>query len=366
MDTPAPSYSEPVPGLITIQQHIIANQRRHAEATGEFSFLLSGITIATKILASRVRKAGLSDVLGATGRQNVQGETVQKLDQIANELMMRCIGFRKSVGVLASEEVEGPVDLTNAGRAGKYIVLFDPLDGSSNIDVNIPTGTIFSILHRPEQSDWSGSGDVNAEILQSGAKQVAAGYVLYSSATTFVYTTGDGVHEFVLDPEIGAYVLVSERLKIPERKRVYSTNEANALSYPPPVQDYLAWTKRPEAGYSSRYVGSFVADFHRILMQGGVFLYPPTAKAPNGKLRLMYEANPMALLAEQAGGLATDGRTRILDKIPRQLHERTPLFIGSREEVENVQRFIDGQGAPTGAPASIDRAPPGAPADRKP
>jgi fructose-1,6-bisphosphatase I len=346
MNKPALAYSELLPGLITIQQHIIANQRRHSEATGEFSFLLSGITIATKILASRVRKAGLFDVLGATGGMNVQGEKVQKLDQMANDVMMHCIGYRRSVGLMVSEEVDEAVDLTDTGRSGKYIVLFDPLDGSSNIDVNIPTGTIFSILHRPDRQEWDGTGDVNAEILQSGLKQVAAGYVLYSSATTFVYTTGDGVHQFVLDPEIGAYVLVAERLKIPERKRVYSTNEAYALSYPRPVQDYLAWTKQPEAGYSSRYVGSFVADFHRILMQGGVFLYPPTAKAPNGKLRLLYEANPMALLAEQAGGLATDGTARILDKLPKALHERTPLYIGSRDEVGIIQGFVEGRGAP--------------------
>jgi fructose-1,6-bisphosphatase I len=347
MNKPALAYSELLPGLITIQQHIIANQRRHSEATGEFSFLLSGITIATKILASRVRKAGLFDVLGATGGMNVQGEKVQKLDQMANDLMMHCIGYRRSVAMLASEEVEGAVDLTETGRSGKYIVLFDPLDGSSNIDVNIPTGTIFSILHRPDRHEWDGTGDVNAEILQSGVKQVAAGYVLYSSATTFVYTAGDGVHQFVLDPEIGAYVLVAERLRIPERKRVYSTNEAYSQSYPKAVQDYLAWTKRPETNFSSRYVGSFVADFHRILMQGGLFLYPPTAKAQNGKLRLLYEANPMALLCEQAGGLATDGATRILEKTPQALHERTPLYIGSKEEVENLQRFFAGQGAPS-------------------
>jgi fructose-1,6-bisphosphatase I len=225
-------------------------------------------------------------------------------------------------------------------------VLFDPLDGSSNIDVNIPTGTIFSILIRPDRNEWEGRADVQSEILQPGLKQVAAGYVLYSSATTFVYTTGDGVHQFVLDPEIGAYVLVSERLKMPDRKKVYSTNEANSKSYPAPIQQYLDWTKTPEAGYSSRYVGSFVADFHRILMQGGVFLYPPTAKAPQGKLRLMYEANPMAFLAEQAGGRAIDGAQRILEKKPRQLHERTALYIGSRTEIDIIEGFIEGKGPP--------------------
>lgn len=346
MDKPASQYTELLPGLITVQQHIIANQRRHSEATGEFSFLLSGITIATKVLASKVRKAGLVDVLGTTGRTNVQGEVVQKLDRIANDLLMHCVGYRRSVGVMASEESEGPVEIPETGRSGKYIVLFDPLDGSSNIDVNIPTGTIFSILLRPERGEWGASGDVNSEILQPGAKQVAAGYVLYSGATTLVYTTGNGVHLFVLDPEIGAYVLVGERLKIPDRKKVYSVNEANSGSFPKEVRAYLDWTKTEAGGYSSRYVGSFVADFHRILMQGGIFLYPPTAKSPGGKLRLMYEANPMAFLIEQAGGAAVDGAGRILDKVPKILHERTALYIGSKQEVEILQGFVAGKGAP--------------------
>jgi fructose-1,6-bisphosphatase I len=247
---------------------------------------------------------------------------------------------------MASEEMDGIHAVPNRWPQGEFLLLFDPLDGSSNIDVNIPTGTIFSILMRPERGEWGASGDVNAEILQPGVKQVAAGYVLYSSATALIYTTGNGVHLFVLDPEIGAYVLVAERLKIPERKKIYSVNEANSGSFPKALRDYLDWTKTEGAGYSSRYVGSFVADFHRILLQGGIFLYPPTAKAPGGKLRLMYEANPMAFLSEQAGGLASDGATRILDKVPKTLHERTPLYIGSRQEVEIVQGFVAGRGAP--------------------
>jgi fructose-1,6-bisphosphatase I len=281
---------------------------------------------------------------------------VQKLDRMANDLLMHCVGYRRSVGVMASEENEGPVEIPETGRTGKYIVLFDPLDGSSNIDVNIPTGTIFSILLRPERGEWGAAGDVTSEILQPGSKQVAAGYVLYSSATTLVYTTGNGVHQFVLDPEIGAYVLVQERLKVPDRKKVYSVNEANSGTFPREVRDYLDWTKTESAGYSSRYVGSFVADFHRILMQGGIFLYPPTGKSPQGKLRLMYEANPMAFLVEQAGGVAIDGPHRILDKTPKTLHERTPLYIGSRQEVEILEGFLAGKGAPAAATAGAPRS----------
>ena len=329
------------PKLMTLQQHIIQRQRSSAEATGEFSFLLSGLTIATKVLADRVRRVGLLDVLGATGEINVQGEQVQKLDEMANDLLMHCIGYRRSVHLMASEEVENPVEVPETGETGKYIVLFDPLDGSSNIDVNIPVGTIFSVLRRPYgASSWSGA-EIGSEVLQPGTRQVAAGYVLYGSATVMVYTTGDGVHQFVLDPSIGAYILTSEQLRMPERKKVYSTNEANAHSYAPQIRRYLDWVKEEENGpYSSRYVGSFVADFHRTLLKGGVFLYPATSKSPSGKLRLMYEANPMAFLTEQAGGLATDGENRILDKVPEDLHERTPLIIGSKQEVEIVQQFL--------------------------
>ena len=329
------------PGFMTVQQHIISRQRCQSEATGEFSFLLSGITIAAKVLADQVRRAGLADVLGATGKINVQGEEVQKLDEIANDLLMRCIGYRRSVGVMASEEVEEPVE---TGCAGNYIVLFDPLDGSSNIDTNIPTGTIFSILRKPEGSANGWGGKLCDELLQPGCQQVAAGYVLYGSATVLVYTTGDGVHLFVLDPSIGAFILVNEHLKLPESKSIYSVNEANALSFPDGIKEYLHWVKTDEAGpYSARYVGSFVADFHRTLLKGGVFLYPQTSKSPAGKLRLMYEANPMAFLVEQAGGSATTGEKRILDIKPTGLHVRTPLIIGSRNEVDLVEQFLVGK-----------------------
>lgn len=324
--------------MVTIQQHIMEQQRHHPTATGEFSWLLSGITQATKIIAAKVRRAGLVDILGATGEKNVQGEETQKLDVFANEMLIRCLGYRGNVGILASEENDEPVIVRESGAAGRYIVLFDPLDGSSNIDVNISVGTIFSILER--QSDAFGSRNSIADILQPGYRQRAAGYVIYGSSTVLVYTTGQGVHLFTLEPSTGAFLLSRENLKIPESGEIYSCNEANASSFPPSVQQYLAKIKQQEKpAYTSRYVGSLVADFHRTLLKGGIFLYPPTKKAPKGKLRLMYECNPMAFIAEQAGGMATDGKRRVLEIAPESLHERTPLYIGSKRQVEEAMSF---------------------------
>lgn len=323
--------------IVTIAQHIIEHQQQHVGATGEFSWLLSGITLATKIIADQVQRAGIVDVLGEDGSTNVQGELVQKLDVLANETIHRCLGYRGNVGIVVSEEDDEPVVLQETGNDGKYIVLFDPLDGSSNIDVNVSIGTIFSIL---KVRDDVGRGEVMSQVLQPGSRQLAAGYVVYGSSTVMAYTTGNGVHMFTLDPTIGAYVLTRENVRMPEQGKTYSVNEAYAPTFPKGVRDYLDWTKTEESGgYSLRYVGSLVADFHRTLLRGGVFLYPPTQKAPNGKLRLLYEANPMALLAEQAGGAATDGHRRILDKIPQKLHERTPLILGSRDEVDKVTSF---------------------------
>lgn len=323
--------------IVTIEQHIIEGQQRYPGATGEFSWLLSGITLATKIIQDRVRQAGLLDVLGPTGASNVQGEMIQKLDVIANETLMQCLGYRGNVGMMISEEDAEPRIVQDVGEAGRYVVLFDPLDGSSNIDVNVPIGTIFSILRRKPDVDRS---DAMPHILQSGIQQVAAGYVLYGSSTVMVYTAGDGVHIFTLDPAIGAYVLTQENVQMPENGRTYSVNEAYALTFPRGVQKYLAWAKSEEAGgYSLRYVGSLVSDFHRTLLRGGVFLYPPTQKDRLGKLRLLYEANPIAFLAEQAGGVASDGRQRILEKQPQSIHERTPLIVGSRDETKRVLSF---------------------------
>jgi fructose-1,6-bisphosphatase I len=324
--------------FITISQHILEKQQAHPTASGQFTWLLSGITLATRMIEAQVRRAGLLDVIGAAGCVNVQGESVQKLDQIANATILRCLGYRGNVGIMVSEEDDEPHIIKEAQEGASYIVLFDPLDGSSNIDVNVSIGTIFSILHRrPDVED----GDVMSHILQPGYRQVAAGYVVYGSSTVMAYTSGNGVDMFTLDPTIGAYVLSQPDVRMPAHGKTYSVNEAYAHDFPDEYQRYLAWTKTKEAGgYSLRYIGSLVADFHRTLLKGGIFLYPPTKRAPGGKLRLMYEANPLAFLAEQAGGSATDGTMRIMEKEPKALHERTPLIIGSRDEVDRVQSFL--------------------------
>ena len=313
-------------------------QTDHPTASGEFSWLLSGITMATKIIASYVRRAGLIDVWGdAGGAENVQGEIVHKLDLIANDALLRSLGFRGNVGIVASEEDDEPRVLQEFGSRGRYIVLTDPLDGSSNIDANVSVGTIFSILERPD-----GESSVDQAVLQPGTRQLAAGYVVYGSSTVMVYTTGHGVHMFTLDPQFGTYLLTREDIRMPESVNQYSCNEAYTHTFPQGYRDYLNWAKDQDGGSCSmRYIGSLVADFHRILLKGGVFLYPPTAQQPGGKLRLMYEANPLAFVAEQAGGAASDGSGRILERVPTALHARTPLIIGGSKNVERVLGFLD-------------------------
>jgi len=332
--------SKLTPTIRTAEQHILEVQRLHPEASGEFSSLLSDITLATRIIAAHVRRAGLVDILGSTETVNVQGEVVQKLDVLANETIAACLGYRHNIGIMVSEEDNEPRILQDPGKGAKYIVLFDPLDGSSNIDVNVSIGTIFSIL---QQRTDIAAGQVLDHILQPGCMQIAAGYVVYGSSTVMVYTTGDGVHLFTLDPSVGAFRLCRENVTMPAKGKTYSVNEAYSASFPDGVRRYLDWAKTPQAGgYGLRYIGSLVADFHRTLLHGGVFLYPPTEKAPKGKLRLLYEANPLAMIAEQAGGLATDGKRRILDKRPTSLHERTTLVIGSADEVNRVLTFWNG------------------------
>ena len=322
---------------ITVAQHIQEQQQRFPNASGEFSWLMSGITLATKMIASYVRRAGLIDVWGDEGATNVQGEEVKKLDIIANDALKRTLGYRGNVGIIASEEDDEPRVLQEVQKEDSYIIMFDPLDGSSNIDVNVSVGTIFTIFRNPPEVEGA-----EKSVLQPGSKQVASGYVLYGSSTVLVYTCGNGVHQFTLDPQFGAFLLTRENIRMPEHAGTYSVNEAYLHSFPEPYQRYLHWSKHPDGGgYSSRYVGSLVADFHRILVKGGIFMYPPTDQQPGGKLRLMYECNPLAFIAEQAGGSAYGaGGRRIMDLIPKDVHDRTPLVIGGSRNVEEAMRFI--------------------------
>jgi fructose-1,6-bisphosphatase I len=316
--------------IMTLQAHILAEQDGQAHA-GTFSWILSALSISAKIIADKVRRARLENVLGSVGTENVQGEVQQKLDVLANEVLMGTLGGREGVAIVASEENEEPVILRDDGRGiPRYCVLFDPLDGSSNLDICGGVGTIFSILAHDGQK-----ARAQDSLLQAGVRQIAAGYVLYGSSTVFVLTIGKGVDLFVLDPGVGAFMLVERALKIPANNKTYSVNEGNRLTFPKGYQRYLDWAQGN--GYSSRYAGSMVADVHRILLKGGVFLYPPTAKSPDGKLRLMYEANPMAMIIEQAGGETMTGpHQRVLDVVPTAIHQRTPVILGAREQVERV------------------------------
>lgn len=321
--------------FVTVQQHIAEEEKLYRPgSSGQFSWLMSAVTLSTKVIASAVRRAGLMDVLGAAGSTNVQGETVQKLDLIANDALKKTLGYRDNVAIIASEEDNEPRVLQEATGEGRYIVMFDPLDGSSNIDANVSVGTIFTIFRHIDERDASKS------VLQKGVEQVAAGYVVYGSSTTLVYTSGHGVHMFTLDPQYGAYLRTRTNIQMPVHAEQYSVNEAYSQSFPPSYQKYLDWAKNQfGGGYSSRYIGSLVADFHRILLKGGVFLYPPTSHQPEGKLRLMYECNPLAFIAEQAGGMAIDGKNRIMEVMPESVHSRVPLIIGSKQNVEEVMNF---------------------------
>jgi fructose-1,6-bisphosphatase I len=318
--------------IVTVQQHLHQQQQQFPEARGTFSWLLSGITLATKMIESKIRRAGLLDVVGTAGETNIQGEVQQKLDVYANQALLHCLGLRDSVAVLVSEENEEPATFDRDSEAGKYVIVFDPLDGSSNIDVNVNVGTIFSIFRRPKGMESC----TNASVLQPGSQQVAAGYVVYGPSTILVYTAGRGVFGFTLDPAIGAYVLSHDSLRMPEKGSTYSVNEANFDSFPERYQRYFARLRSGELGrtYNSRYIGSLVADFHRTILKGGIFLYPPTKSYPEGKLRLLYEANPLAFIAEQADGIATDGKRKILEIEPRSIHQRTPLVVGSKAEID--------------------------------
>jgi fructose-1,6-bisphosphatase I len=319
---------------VTIERFIMEQERLHPEATGELSNLLYDICLAAKIITRNVRRAGLSGVLGAAGSMNVQGEDQQNLDVFANETVRNSVQFTGRVCVMASEEDPQPVPIPADVNGGSYVLLYDPLDGSSNIDVNVSIGTIFSIHRR--LTPRPGPGRLE-DCLQRGRKQVVAGYILYGSSTMLVYTTGQGVHGFTLDPTIGEFLLSHPDIRTPPVGKYYSVNESNWNKWSPAVQRVVAAFKNGDGEIkprNARYIGSLVADFHRNLMAGGIFLYPAGKDAPQGKLRLLYEAAPLAFIVEQAGGSATDGCTAILDLTPRELHQRTPLIIGSRADVE--------------------------------
>lgn len=324
---------------ITLTRHILMQQQQHPGATGEFSILLSQIALAAKRISRRLRVAGLTDALGAKDEINVQGEIVQKLDEISNDAFLESFAYGELVSDMVSEEMDQPAQILGNADKGKYVVFVDPLDGSSNIDVDVTIGSIFSIHRRP-----AGSGESLKKALHlKGRGQVAAGYALYGPNTMLVYTAGAGVHGFTLDPGIGDFFLSHENIRIPRRGSTYSINEGRRNAWFPATRRYVEYLqeKDKESGrpYSGRYVGSFVADFHRTLLKGGIFLYPADPKNTNGKLRLMYEAAPMALVIEQAGGRASNGRQPILDLVPETLHQRTPLLIGSAEDVETAESF---------------------------
>ena len=320
--------------LTSLQSFLLTEEAKFPSAKGNFTWILSAISLACKFIAARCRRARLEAVLGLAGGENVHDERQQKLDVIANETLLRCLGTRPAVAIVASEENEEPILLKKDTLSERpYVVLFDPLDGSSNLDVCMPIGTIFSILHHDRRAQ-----PIERSVLQPGTQQVAAGYVLYGPSTVLVLTTGRGVSMFVLDPTIGSFLLVERNLRVPAGEKSYSLNEAYSATFPEPYQRYLAWTH--ENGYSQRYVGTMVADVHRTLLKGGVFLYPPTKKAPSGKLRLMYEANPMSMIIEQAGGKAYSGLQRTLELVPEKLHQRTSVVLGSSSEVDRVLEFL--------------------------
>ena len=319
--------------VVTIERFIIEEERNHPEATGELSGILYDLALAAKMIANKVRSAGLADILGATGSENVQGEVQQKLDVLANEIIVKAMDHGGRLCAMASEEEPGIIQIPEPFKCGKYCLLFDPLDGSSNIDVNVPVGTIFSVVRKITRGR---EGELE-DMLQPGRRQVAAGYVIYGSSTMLVYTTGQGVHGFTLDPMLGEFLLSHPDIRIPERGRYLSVNDSYEQLWSDDVTRLMRVYKGLAGGrraLSSRYVGSLVADFHRNLLGGGIFAYPANSNSPRGKLRLMYEANPLAFIVEQAGGGATDGTTRILDVPLTALHQRTPLYIGSKNEVE--------------------------------
>lgn len=325
----------------TLGEFIIENQSSFKYSSGELSSLLNSIRLAAKIVNHDVNKAGLVDIIGAAGDVNIQGEDQQKLDVYANDKFIQTLIKRNIVCGIASEEEDSfiTVNSQDENHQNKYVVLIDPLDGSSNIDVNVSVGTIFSIYRRVTPV---GTPVTLEDFLQKGSKQVAAGYIIYGTSTMLVYTTGAGVNGFTLNPAIGSFYLSHPNMKFPEDGHIYSVNEGNYLQFPQGIKNYIKYCQKEEGDrpYTSRYIGSLVSDFHRNMIKGGIYMYPQSSKNPNGKLRLLYECNPMAFLAEQANGKASDGLNRILDIEPTALHERTPFICGSKNMVEKAESFI--------------------------
>ncbi len=329
--------------VVTIQRHIVEQERMFPKATGDFTGLLWDLTLAAKTISREVNKAGIVDIIGLTGESNVHGEAVKKLDIFANDLICKSMEHGGHLSVMASEENEDIIPIPNEFPKGKYVLLFDPLDGSSNIDANVSVGTIFSIFRRKTD----GNESLKEDCLRKGMEQVAAGYIVYGSSTMMVYTTGNGVHGFTLDPSIGEFLLSHENIRTPAKGKIYSINEGNANAWDEGTKRYIAHLKENDSAtgrpYSLRYIGSLVADFHRNLLYGGIFLYPADykdPKKPKAKLRLLYEANPLAFIVEQAGGMASTGKERILDIQASELHQKVPLIIGSKDDVMVYERFF--------------------------
>jgi len=325
----------------TLGEFIIENQSEFKYSSGELSKLINAIRLAAKVVNHEVNKAGLVDILGAAGDTNVQGEDQQKLDVLANEKFIQTLSNREIVCGIASEEEDHFISINSNDRnhQNKYVVLIDPLDGSSNIDVNVSVGTIFSVYRRVTPV---GTPVTLEDFLQPGRRQVAAGYVIYGTSTMLVYTTGHGVNGFTLNPAIGTFYLSHPNMKFPETGKIYSINEGNYIHFPQGVKDYIKYCQMEEEDrpYTSRYIGSLVSDFHRNMIKGGIYIYPKSSKASNGKLRLLYECNPMAFLAEQAHGKASDGFGPVLDIVPEELHQRVPFFCGSTKMVEKAEEFM--------------------------
>ena len=322
----------------TLGEFLIANQQKVQDSTGEFSKVIHALRLASKVVSHEVNKAGLVDILGEVGTTNIQGESQQKLDVFAHDLFIKTLTNRKIVCGIASEEADDYIQVKHpdAEEDSKYIVLIDPLDGSSNIDVNVSLGTIFSIYKKKSEGDEV----VLDDFLQAGTEQVAAGYVLYGTSTLFVYTTGQGVNGFTLNPAIGTFYLSHPNITLPKEGHIYSINEANYASFPQSVKNFLKQRKAEDLNYTTRYIGSMVSDIHRNMLKGGLFLYPPNAKSPQGKLRLLYECNPIAFIVEQAGGMAVSMDKRIMEIQPTELHQREPFFCGNSEIIQDLQYHL--------------------------